>query len=135
MYFENGTIQAKIKTGGGFDSDNYPIKPAGEWSKPIPCHIKVNRKNNLGKQNGNSFTVASYEVFIEADLYELLMLSSESEELVTLENGEGIDLTPSTFEDCEFERVRLIQRDKSLGEFSVLWTECLENVGSVKIVV
>jgi len=104
MDFENGTIQAKIKTGGGFDSDNYPIEPAGEWSEPIPCHYKLNRKNNLGKQNGNVFIMASFEVLI--------------------------DLQP-----FDAERIRINGHFGEIGEFSVLWTECLENVGSVKIVV
>ena len=104
MIFENGTIQAKIKTGGGLDANGYPVEPSESWSEPIPCHIKVNRKNNLGKQNGNTFTIASYEVFIELQPFE----------------SEGI---------------KLIENGKDLGEFSVLWTECLENVGSVKIVV
>ena len=104
MTFENGTIKAKIKTGGGFDSDNYPIETSESWSDPIPCHIKVNRKNNLGKQNGNAFTIASYEVYVEMQPFEA-------------------------------ERIKISKYSKDLGEFSVLWTECLENVGSVKIVV
>jgi len=104
MFFEDGTIQAKIKSGGGFDENGYPVEPAETWSEPISCHIKLNRKNNLGKQNGNSFIVASYEVFIEMQPF-------------------------------ESERVKLIERGRDLGEFSVLWTECLENVGAVKIVV
>ena len=104
MIIENGTIQAKIKTGGGFDANDYPVEPSESWSEPIPCHIRVNRKNNLGKQNGNTFTVASYEVIIELQPF-------------------------------EHERVKLIEQAMDLGEFSVLWTECLEAVGAVKIVV
>ena len=104
MIICNGTIQAKIKASGGFDSDKYPIEPSESLSEPISCHIKVNRKNNLGKQNGNAFTIASYEILIELQSFEA-------------------------------ERVKLIERGRDLGEFSVLWTECLENVGAVKIVV
>jgi len=104
MNFENGILQVKIKTGGGLDANGYPIKPSESWYEPIPCHIKVNKKNNLGKQNGNAFIVASYEVFIE--------------------------LRP-----FEAERINLIKRGRDLGEFSVLWIEHLENVGTVKIVV
>ncbi|MDR0207340.1 MAG: hypothetical protein LBI45_08815, partial [Bacteroidales bacterium] len=90
--------------GGGFDTNGYPVEPSESWSEPIPCHVKVNRKNNLGKQNGNSFTIASYEVLI--------------------------DLQP-----FDAERIRINSHFGEIGEFSVLWTECLENVGAVKIVV
>jgi hypothetical protein len=104
MTFENGMIQTKMKTGGGFDSNDYPIESSESWSEPIPCHIKVNRKNNLGKQNGNAFTIASYEVFIELQPF-------------------------------ESERVKLTEHGQDLGEFSVLWTECLDAVCALKIVV
>lgn len=100
----NGTIQARLKTGGGLDADGYPVKSVESWSPPVPCHVRMNRKNNLGKQNGNSFTVASYEILIE----------------------------PQPFET---ERVKLTEHGRGLGEFSVLWTEYLDAVGSLKIVV
>jgi hypothetical protein len=86
MIIANGTITAKT------------------WAQPVPCHIKVNRGNNLGKQNGNTFTVASYEVLIESQPF-----------------NAG--------------RVRLTENGRDLGEFSVLWTERLNAVGAVKIVV
>jgi hypothetical protein len=104
MLIVNGTIAAKIKSGGGLDADGYPVKPSASWSPPVPCHVRMNRKNNLGKKNGNSFTVASYEVLIE----------------------------PQPFES---ERVRLTEYGRNLGEFSVLWTEYIEAVGLLKIVV
>jgi hypothetical protein len=104
MIIENGTITAKVKTGGDLDADGYPVKPDETWEQPVPCHVKLNRKNNLGKQNGNTFIIASYEVLIE----------------------------PQPFES---ERVRLTEHGRDLGEFSVLWTEYLEAVGALKIVV
>jgi hypothetical protein len=64
----------------------------------------VNRKNNLGKQNGNAFTIASYEVYIEMQPFEA-------------------------------ERINLSENGKDLGEFSVLWTEQLDAVCALKIVV
>jgi hypothetical protein len=104
MLIVNGTVTAKVKTGGGLDADGYPVKPVESWAQPIPCHVKMNRKNNLGKQNGNTFVAASYEVLIE----------------------------PQPF---EAERVRLAEYGRDLGEFSVMWTEYLEAVGALKIVV
>jgi hypothetical protein len=104
MIIVNGTITAGVMTGGGFDANDYPIKPDESWSLPIPCHVKMNRRNNLGKHNGNTFIIASYEVLIE----------------------------PQPF---EAERVKLTENGRDLGEFSVMYTEYLEAVGAVKIVV
>jgi hypothetical protein len=104
MLIVNGTIAAKVKTGGGLGADRYPVKPTETWAQPVPCHVKVNKRDNLGKQNGNTFKIASYEVLIE----------------------------PQAFES---ERVRLTEHGRDLGEFSVLWTEYLEAVGFLKIVV
>ncbi|MDR0657691.1 MAG: hypothetical protein LBG18_01930 [Mediterranea sp.] len=104
MIIVNGSITAKAKTGGGLDMDGYPVKPAETWGQPIPCNVKVNKRNNLGKQNGNTFKIASYEVLIE----------------------------PQPFES---ERVRLTEYGRDLGEFSVMWTEYLDAVGALKIVV
>jgi hypothetical protein len=66
MVIVNGTITAKVKSGGGLGADGYPVEPSESWQQPLPCRIVTNKKNDLGKQNGNTFTIASYEVFIEA---------------------------------------------------------------------
>ncbi|MDR0864962.1 MAG: hypothetical protein LBO74_08530 [Candidatus Symbiothrix sp.] len=104
MIIENGTIAAKTKAGGGFDDNDYPIKPEETFGAPIPCNVQVNKRNNLGKQNGNTFKVASYIVLIE----------------------------PQPF---EAERVQINRLGKDLGEFSVMFTEWLEAVGALRIVV
>lgn len=64
MIIVNGTIEAKIKTGGGLDENGNPIPSSNVWGAPIPCNISVNKKSNLGKQNGNTFTIASYGALI-----------------------------------------------------------------------
>jgi hypothetical protein len=104
MIIVNGTIAAKVKTGGRLGTDGYPVKPDEAWGRPIPCHVKVSKRNNLGKQNENTFKIASYEVLIE----------------------------PQPFEE---ERIRLTENGRDLGEFSVLWTEHLDAVEALKIVV
>jgi len=106
VIISNGYISAKIKTGGGLDENGNPVRPSSEWGKPISCHIKVNTRNNLGKQNGNTFTIASYEILIEPQPF-------EAERVKLIDN-------------C----------GKELGEFSVMYPpEHLEAVGAVKIVV
>jgi len=104
MVIVNGTITAKVKTGGGLNADGYPVKPEESWLQPVPCHVRLNSKNNLGKQNGNTFVTASYEVLVELQPF-------------------------------EYGRVKLTQHGRDLGEFSVLWTECLDAVRALKIVV
>jgi hypothetical protein len=70
MVIYNGTITAKVKTGGGLGPDGYPDKPSESWGQPIPCRVVTNKKNNLGKRNGNTFVIASYEVLIELQPFE-----------------------------------------------------------------
>jgi hypothetical protein len=100
----NGNITAKIKSSGGLDGEGNPVKTSESWGGPISCRIAMNKRDNLGKQNGNTFTVASYEVLI----------------------------SPQPF---TAERVKLERHGKDLGEFSVMFTEYLEAVGAIKIVV
>jgi len=57
-------------SGGGLDADGFPVKPSETWSQPIACRIIQNRKNNIGKQNGNTFVIASYEVLIDPKPFE-----------------------------------------------------------------
>jgi len=104
MIIINGSVQVIEKSGGGLDENGNPVHPLETLSVPIPCRVITNKKNNLGKQNGNTFVVASYEILIE----------------------------PQPFES---ERVKLNQLGCDLGEFSVMWTEHLEAVGAVKIIV
>jgi len=70
MVFVNGFISAKIKTDGGLDENGNPVRPSEDFEERIPCRITTNKKNNIGKQNGNTFTVASYEVLIDLQPFE-----------------------------------------------------------------
>jgi hypothetical protein len=104
MIIVNGTITVKIKSGGGLNGEGNPVEPSESWGDPIPCRITTNKRNNLGKQNGNTFTIASYEILI--------------------------GLQPFTAE-----RVKLERFGEDLGEFSVMFTEYMEAVGAIKVVV
>jgi hypothetical protein len=76
------------------------------FSLPIRCYIKVNKRDNIGKQNGNTFTVASYEILIE----------------------------PQSFESERVQLFDTLGHD--LGVFSVMYPpEYLQAVQAVKIVV
>ena len=70
MYIENGFISAMIKTDGRLDENGNPVRLSDVFEEPIPCNITTNKKNNLGKQNGNTFTIASYEVLIDLQPFE-----------------------------------------------------------------
>ncbi|MDL2310128.1 hypothetical protein LJC39_03315 [Parabacteroides sp. OttesenSCG-928-B22] len=107
MIIVNGFISAKVKTGGGLGENGNPVRPSSEWGEPIPCNIRVNKRNNLGKQNGNTFTVASYEILIE----------------------------PQSFIDDGMVKLQYVS-GKDLGEFPIMFPpEFLEAVGAVKITV
>ena len=62
MIIANGTIETKIKTGGGIDPDtDYPIAPSVSWGKPIECQYRANKYSNKGRANGEAFTIAPYD--------------------------------------------------------------------------
>ena len=66
MIIANGTIETKIKTGGGIDPDtDYPIAPSVSWGNPIECQDRANKYSNKSKPNGEAFTIASYEILID----------------------------------------------------------------------
>ena len=75
MIIANGTIETKIKTGGGIDPDtDYPIAPSVSWGNPIECQYRANKYSNKGKANGEAFTIASYEILIDEQPYNAEML-------------------------------------------------------------
>jgi hypothetical protein len=81
MIIQNGTIEAEVKTGGGVDSSTgFPVRPTVSWGEPIPCQFSANSMNRLGRANGEHFTLASYEVFIEEQTFtaERLRLTDEA---------------------------------------------------------
>jgi hypothetical protein len=106
MVVENGVISPKIKTGGGLDGKGNPVRPGFAWGDPVECNIKVNKNSLVGKSNGNTFTIASYEILVEATEWE----------------AESVKLAYSS--------------GKELGEFSLLSEpEILQAVGMVKLLV
>lgn len=60
----NGTLQYKIKTGGGFLNGD-PIPVCLNWSRPIECQIQANRHETTGKYVDGKFTIASYTILAE----------------------------------------------------------------------
>lgn len=106
MIIANGTIETKIKTGGGIDPyTDYPIAPSVSWGNPIECQYRANKYSNKGKANGEAFTIASYEILIDEQPYNAEML-----------------------------RLRDIS-GKILGEFSVIEVEPLQGVCQIRILV
>ena len=106
MIVANGTIETKIKSGGGINPETgYPNKPSEAWGEPIPCQFRANSYSNKGRTNGEAFTIASYEILIDEQPYEA--------EQLRLLNDSG----------------------KVLGEFSVIDIKPLAAVCQVKILV
>lgn len=60
----NGTIQYKVKTGGGLDGAGDPIPVAESWSDPIRCLI-IPGQGQIRKYEDGQMTAASYEIHIE----------------------------------------------------------------------
>lgn len=110
MIIQNGTIEAKIKVGnGGIDPvSGFPIKQTEVvYDNPIPCQYSANQYNQLGRVQGESFTVAHYNILIEQPAQ------------------------PFTAE-----QIRLKDMDgNSVGEFSIMSVEPLEAVCELRITV
>lgn len=62
---ENGYIEVASYSGTGLDEDGNPITQVPSYGSQIPSLIKVNKNNKRGKLNGNTFIIASFEIFIE----------------------------------------------------------------------
>lgn len=105
MIIINGHIKGKTKTPGGFDDDGNPIKPVEAWSDSIPCRYVPNRNSLKGKQNGNAFTIASFEVYVEAQDFPFEQLRL-------------IDLS-----------------GVQIGDYSIMWKEFLDAVNAIKITI
>ena len=107
MILVNGEIRVKVKKGGGLNENGNPVRPSSTWGNPIPCRISVNKRSNFGRQNGNSFTIASYEILIE----------------------------PQPFIDDGIVKLKYAS-GKELGEFPIMFPpEYLEAVEAIRIVV
>lgn len=107
MIIANGTIEIKNKVVGGINPETgFPNAPSQvSWSNPIECQYSANNHNNLGKANGEHFTVASYSVLIEEQPF--------SAEQVRLTDRTGV----------------------VLGEFSVISVEPLDAVCELRILI
>lgn len=109
MIIQNGTIEAKIKQAGGITPETgFPVKSTGEAFMPaIPCQYTANQYNQLGRTNGERFTVAAYTILIEQQR------------------------TPFTAE-----QIRLKDMDGNIvGDFSVMSIEPIDAVCQMKILV
>lgn len=67
MIIANGTIEPKIKTGGGIDPETgHPRRPEASWGDPVPCQFVPGAHDKLGMtKDGERFTLAAYVIFIE----------------------------------------------------------------------
>ena len=109
MVIHNGFICYLKNVGGGIDENGNPIRPTSELGEKIPCNIEINKEYNLGRDEGNTFTVASYKIFIDAKT------------------------DVSSLRDS---RVRLTLHGRELGGFAVMYQpELLQAVGVYRIIV
>lgn len=106
MIIQNGTIETKVKTGGGINSaTGHAVKPTSSWGNPIPCQFIPNSHNNLGVSTGQHYTQASYTVLIDEQTFVA--------EQIRLKDMAG----------------------NTIGEFSILSVEPLEAVCEIRILV
>lgn len=61
----NGTLQYKIKIGGGIDDNGDPIPVVESWSDPINALITPNSEGKLTKYQDGQVVIASYSILIE----------------------------------------------------------------------
>lgn len=107
MIIQNGYIEFKFKTGGGFDANGYPVKAQDYYGEKIPCQFMWSKRDLLASSNGNPIISTSYEVLVAMPLPE-----AKSEQL-RLSDMEGA----------------------TIGEFSVISFQHLRAVQEVKIII
>jgi len=109
MIIQNGTIEVKTKVAGGIDpTTGFPTKPTNvAYSEAIPCQYIANTYNQLGRTNGESFTMAQYTILIEQQ-----PTSFTAEQIRLKDNGGNV-----------------------VGEYSVIAIEPLEAVCEIRITV
>ena len=105
MEIENGILTPMVITPAGRDEKGYMVPASSAPGAPVHCNIKTVKMNNVGKQDGNFFKIASYEVLID-----LIPFSATS---VKLAYDDGQDL----------------------GEFAVISTIPMRSVNLLKILV
>lgn len=91
MIIENGLLQFKRKKTGSAAVDpetGYPARRTGDtWGDLIPCQIVPNKYDNLGRVNGQHFTTASYQIYIDRYLLE----DSEQIRIITDEGSDFLE--------------------------------------------
>jgi hypothetical protein len=65
MMITNGTLEYKIKIGGGISDNGDPILVVDSWSDPIKALITPNSEGKLTKYQDGQVVVASYSILIE----------------------------------------------------------------------
>lgn len=65
----NGYIEARTTTGGGFEN-GIPVKSGKDWSAKIPCHIYKNMQDNKGNYKDGEFTRYAFVVWFEMREFE-----------------------------------------------------------------
>ena len=106
MIIQNGTIEPKVKTAGGIDPETgHPVKATTSWGDSIPCQYVPNNCNQLGQVQGEHFTLATYEVYIEEQPF--------TAEQVRMKDCEG----------------------NVIGEYSITSVELLQAVGEIRILI
>lgn len=75
MIIANGTIETKIKTGGGIDPDtDYPIAPSVSWATLSSANTEQINTATKARQTAKHLTIASYEILIDEQPYNAEML-------------------------------------------------------------
>lgn len=81
------------------------VESTSLWSEPIPCHIKTNSDNRMGKYEDGEFRQASFTILTEQ------------------------------MDNLSFNRVRLERQGEDLGEYGVMNAENIESQNRTQILV
>lgn len=105
----NGTLIYSISPilgNGGLDGNGDPIDVGGnedtQWSEPINCLIKVNKRDNIGYMaDDNKFQTARYIIHIEEDHFE---------ENATIKLSDDLNRDLGSFKVRDLQRSRVCNR-------------------------
>ena len=66
MIIQNGTIEVKVKCGGGIDAETgHPVASSHTWGCPLPCQYVSISQNLRATSNGEHHVAENYMVLVE----------------------------------------------------------------------
>lgn len=131
----NGTIRAKIVSGGGLDEHGAPIESNYSWSDACECRYKPNTLSNRGKYIDGTFTQAQYDVTVFDMKFGIAEEVLTSESGMSIKTQDGVEISTFDKKSVSLEVILFDKNGNVICQDIVQSIEYLESVQRVRIIV